>query len=105
MDAVPPLALRWLHLVSPIFPAGTVVFDLTVGAIGGILISAIYNFLSKFALPSDYFAWFGIKGLPAMHVPAAANFSPGPARSLTAVGTSGAIIVAISGSLRWITLT
>src|SRR5580704_9173305 len=81
MDAILPIAMRWLHLASVIvlvggiFYARMVVGDMTGGfkplaymAIGGILVSGLYNFLSKQHLSANYQMWFGIKVLLALHV-------------------------------------
>ena len=118
MEAVLPIAVRWLHIVSVIvllggvFYARMVVGDLAPGfktvayaAIGGILVSGLYNFLSKTSTPPHYHVWFGIKILFALHVFAATILYRGKKRALTGIVISGAIIVAISGYLRWISLT
>lgn len=117
MEAVLPVAMRWLHIVSVIvllggvFYARVVVGELAAGfrpvayaAIGGILASGIYNFLSKTSIPPNYEVWFGIKVLLALHVFAATILYRGKKRSLTGIVISGALIVAISGYLRWISL-
>jgi hypothetical protein len=77
---------------------------LAYGAIGGILISGTYNFLSKSAFPPHYQMWFGIKILLALHIFAAIILYRGKARTLTGIVISGAIVLAISGWLRWISL-
>jgi hypothetical protein len=81
MDAALPIAMRWVHIASAIvllggmFYARVVVGDLAAGfkpigywAIGGILASGIYNFLSKNSPPPNYQLWLGIKVLLALHV-------------------------------------
>ena len=110
-------ALRWVHLVSVIvllggvFYARAVVGDLAAGfrpvaywAIGGILASGIYNFWSKSTTSVNYRVWLIIKVLLALHVFAAVILYRGKKRSLTGIVISGAIIVAISGYLRWMSL-
>ena len=117
MDAALPIAMRWLHLASAIvllggiFYAWVVVGDLAPGfrpvaytAIGGILVSGIYNFWSKTATSTNYQVWFGIKMLLALHVFATAILYRGKKRLLTGMVVAGALIVAISGYLRWISL-
>ena len=117
MDAALPIAMRWLHIVSVIvllggvFYARVVVGDLAPGfrpvaywAIGGILASGIYNFVSKTAVSTNYQVWFGIKMLLVLHVFATTILYRGKKRLLTGVVIAGTIIVAISGYLRWISL-
>lgn len=118
MDTLLHVSMRWLHLFSVVVLIGGVFYarfaagDLAQGfkpmayaAIGGILISGTYNFLSKQAFPPHYHMWFGIKVLLALDVFAAAVlYRKGKERSLTRVVVWGAAIVAISGYLRWISL-
>lgn len=112
------IAMRWLHITSVIvllggvFYARAVVGDLARGfkpvaytEIGGILVSGLYNFLSKISIPPHYHVWFGIKMLLALHIFASVIVYRGKTRALTGIVISGAIIVAISGYLRWISLT
>ena len=67
MEAVLPIAMRWLHiaavivLLGGIYYARTVAGDLAAGfkpvayvAIGAILASGLYNFLSKSPTSRDY---------------------------------------------------
>ena len=81
MDAILPIALRWLHLASVIVLLGGLFYarfaasdlapgfkPLAYGAIGGILVSGLYIFLSKGHVSSDYQMWFGIKMLLALHI-------------------------------------
>jgi hypothetical protein len=117
VDAILPLAMRWLHLASVIvlvggiFYARVIVGDmaprfkpLAYMAIGGILVSGFYNFLSKGTLPANYQMWFGIKVLLALHVFAVTILYKGKKRLLTGAVISSGVIVAIAGYLRWITL-
>ena len=113
--------MRWLHLSSAIvllggiFYARVVAGDLARGfkpvayaAIGAILASGIYNFLSKTATSRNYQVWFAVKVLLALHVFAAVVFYRETAlekkkmRSLSGMLISGALIVAIADYLRWI---
>jgi hypothetical protein len=118
MDVVLSVAMRWLHLVSivvllgGVFYARAAVGDLApgfrpmaYGAIGGILISGTYNFLSKQVFPPHYHMWFGIKILLVLHIFAATILYRGKTRTLTGIVISGAIVIAISGWLRWLSLT
>ena len=113
-----PIAMRWLHLVSVIvllggvFYARFVIGDLAAGfkpvaygAIGGILVSGVYNYLSKTSYPPHYQVWLGIKILLALHIFAVVLLYRGKTRLLTGVVITGIMIVAISGVLRWISLS
>ncbi|HEY7333850.1 MAG TPA: hypothetical protein VH639_03125 [Bryobacteraceae bacterium] len=120
MEAVLPIAMRWLHITSVVvllggvFYARVVVGEMAASfkpwvyvAIGGILASGIYNFLSKSSTSTNYQLWFVIKVLLALHIFASAILYRGSEgskkkRSLTGIAISGAIIIAISGYLRWI---
>jgi hypothetical protein len=115
LPAALPSAMRWVHIASVIvllggiFYARVVVGDLATGfkpvaywAIGGILVSGIYNFLSKNSPSANYQLWLGIKVLLALHVFAVAILYRGKARSLTGVVISGGLILAIAEYLRWI---
>ena|SRR6185295_1858798 len=122
MDAALPLAMRWLHIASVVILLGGVFYARFVegvmsarfkpwgyAAIGGILVSGTYNFLSKSTFPPHYHAWFGIKVLLALHVfaivvmynPERHKMKP---RLLTGVAISGALILACSAYLRWLGL-
>ncbi len=81
MDAVLSVGMRWLHIASIVVLLGGVFYarfavgDLAKGfkpmaymAIGGILISGTFNFLSKQAFPPHYQMWFGIKILLVLHI-------------------------------------
>ena len=115
MDAALHIAMRWLHIASVITLLGGAFYAWFIGemdlrfkpavytAIGGILVSGMYNFLSKTAYPEHYHMWFGIKVLLALDVMAAvALYKKGREKALTRVVIFGAAIVAISGYLRWI---
>jgi hypothetical protein len=109
--------MRWLHLVSVIVLLGGVLYARVVvgdmvssfkpiayAAIGGILISGLYSFLTKASYPPHYQMWFGIKVLLAFHVFAVVILYKGKRRLLTGAIITGALIVAIAGYLRWISL-
>jgi hypothetical protein len=122
MDAALPLVMRWLHIASVVILLGGVFYARFVegvmsarfkpwgyAAIGGILVSGTYNFLSKSTFPPHYHAWFGIKVLLALHVfaivvmynPERHKMKP---RLLTGVAITGALILACSAYLRWLGL-
>jgi hypothetical protein len=118
MDVLLSVSMRWLHIASVavllggVFYARFAVGDLVNGfkpmayaAIGGILISGTYNFLSKPAFPPHYHMWFGIKILLALHIFAATILYRGKSRALTGIVISGAIVIAISGWLRWLSIS
>jgi hypothetical protein len=117
MEAALPIAIRWLHIVSVVvllggvFYARVVIGDMAAsfkpvayGAIGGILVSGLYNFLSKSTFPPHYQAWFGVKVLLALHIFAVVILYKGKRRLLTGAVISGAATVAIAVYLRWISL-
>jgi hypothetical protein len=117
MDSILPLSMRWLHIVSIVVLLGGIFYarfatgDLAQGfkpmayaAIGGILISGTYNFLSKPAFPPHYHMWFGIKILLVLHIFAATILYRGKTRTLTGIVISGALVIAISAYLRFLSL-
>lgn len=117
MDAALHIGMRWLHLVSVIVLLGGAFYawlqrdldprfkPVVYTAVGGILVSGIYNFLSKPSYPPHYHMWFGIKVLLALDVFAVLIlYKKGKTRSLTHAVIAGAAIVAISGYLRWISM-
>ena len=117
MDAVLSVSMRWLHfasiavLLGGVFYARFMVGDLAkafkpvaYAAIGTILISGTYNLLSKQHTPPHYHMWFGIKILLVLHIFAATILYRGKQRALTGIVISGAIVIAISGWLRWLSL-
>lgn len=118
---------RGVHIVSAISLLGGAFFarkvleghsDLVVRyasafrtAVAGLLLSGIYNLLSKSGVPKGYHAVFGIKFLLALHVFAIAvligNAGVEEAkrmRWLTGVCWSGLAIVVLSAYLRYLTL-
>ena len=117
MDAFLSVGMRWLHfasiavLLGGVFYARFAIGDLAKGfmpmayaAIGGILVSGTYNLLSKPVVPPHYHMWFGIKILLVLHIFAATVLYRGKTRALTGIVISGAIVIAISGWLRWISV-
>ena len=78
-------------------------------AIAGLLLSGLYNLLTKAGLPKGYHAVFGVKFLLALHVFAVAFLLPKAdaakrARSLTGILVSGGLILVLSAYLRYLTL-
>jgi hypothetical protein len=114
MEAALPIVMRWLHLSSVmvllggLFYARFIAGDLAPGfkpvgyvTIGAILASGLYNILSKMSYPPHYLVWFGIKMLLVLHVFAVTVLYRGKRRLLTGAVIAGAVIVAISEVLRW----
>jgi hypothetical protein len=110
-----PLAIliRWIHLFSVMILIGGITYArfyagemapgfkrLAYWIIGAILLSGIYNFLSKHPVSTNYHVWLGIKLLLALHIFAVVIFYRGKQRALTGAVISAAVIVAISGYLR-----
>jgi len=117
MDALLHLGMRWLHIASVVILIGGIFYarfavgdlaqgfkPMAYGAIGGILISGTYNFVSKQAYPPHYHMWFGIKILLVLHIFAATLLYRGKTRALTGIVISGAVVIAISGWLRWLSI-
>ncbi|MCX6619647.1 MAG: hypothetical protein NTY38_00925 [Acidobacteria bacterium] len=122
MDLILGVLMRWLHISSIIVLLGGVVharFGCTapseryrgwaLGAMLGVVVSGLYNFLTKASFPHGYHMWFGIKMLLVMHVFAVAFLlakgAGDPARQQrwrTGVMISGFTIVLLSAVLRWI---
>lgn len=118
MDAALAIVMRWLHIAGAIVLVGGVFYarfaakemslgfkPVAYGAIGAILVSGLYNFLTKNSYPPHYQMWFGIKVLLALDVFAAVIlYRRGKERALTRAVIWGGAIVAIAGYLRWISL-
>lgn len=118
MNAVLPMAMRFLHVASVIVLLGGIFYArFAVGELSSrfkpviytvvvtILISGLYQFMTKASYPATYQMMFGIKVLLALHVFAAAVlYRKGKERALTGVVISGGLIVAISSYLRYISL-
>ena len=119
------IAMRWVHIASMAVLLGGLFYAAgaagTVAgwfrsriywAVAGLLASGTYNFLMKPAYPPGYHMWFGIKMLLVLHIFAVAlllakrNSDPGKhLRWMKGVLASGAVILAISAYLRWISLS
>ena len=126
MDLIGLLS-RWLHIVSALTLLGGVLFARQVlrgtagaelvtrfaktflAAVGGLLLSGLYNLLSKTSVPKGYHMVFGIKFLLALHVFAMAVLIGRPGveaakrhRQMTGIVISGALILALSAYLRFL---
>ena len=119
------LCMRWLHVTSVVLLIGGVYYALRTSrslspafgstiyaAIAGVLISGLYNFFMKPAYPPRYHMWFGIKVLLALHILAAsillvrrAQGTVDQSRRMRGIMISAAVVIAISGYLRWISIT
>ena len=127
--------MRWLHIVSVIAMLGGFLYarfvvapaiasseasermvaqfrPLLYTAIATILISGLYNYLTKPSYPPHYHMVIGIKFLFVLHIFAAAVLYTLPktieakrVRQLTGLVISGLIVVLISAELRWMSLT
>jgi FtsH-binding integral membrane protein len=134
------IAMRWVHIASVVTLLGGFIFarfalapalaslpendrnrlsskvaqsfrGLLYTVIAAILVSGLYNYLSKATRPPGYDMWIGIKFLLVLHVFAvsllyAFQNTDEAKRSRRALGIaiSGLVIVLISGYLRWISL-
>jgi hypothetical protein len=76
-------------------------------AVGGLLLSGIYNYLNKTGMPPAWHAVIGVKFLLVLHVFAVGFLVTGPnnakrSRQLTGIVISGVVIVALSAVLRFL---
>lgn len=122
LAAVLGVFFRWLHIASVVVLIGGVFYARGTGgalsanfrppgyaAMGGIVISGLYNYLTKPFYPPMYHMWISIKLLLVLHVLAVAmlTLKPGAdeakrARWMGGIIVSAAIILLISAYLRWI---
>jgi hypothetical protein len=125
LAAILGVFFRWLHIMSVVVLIGGILYARSIGGklapsfrttiYGGIvalLISGLYNFLTKPSYPPHYHMWFGIKMLLVLHVFAVSILLTVPAateekqrRRMTGIAISATVIIAISAYLRWISLT
>lgn len=125
------ILMRWVHIASAVallggvwharfavYPAGadneTVwrrFAPWLISAVAGLLGSGLYNLVTKPEFPPGYHVWFGVKVLLALHVFAVAFLlarvsasASKRARWMSGVAVSGAVILAISAYLRWISI-
>jgi uncharacterized membrane protein len=140
IGAVLGVFMRWVHIMSAVTILGGFVFarfvvapalasypaaeaatlsnhtvnkfrPILYTAIIAILVSGLYNYLTKPAYPPHYHMVIGIKFLFVLHIFATSvlytipNANEGNRlRRLTWLVISGAIVVVISADLRWMTL-
>ena len=124
MHTVLGVLFRWVHLASVAVLIGGVIYArFFAGSLAPrfrpwiwtatltILVSGIYNLLTKGTFPPDYFIWFGIKILLVLHVfvvglliTTDAIEEPKRLRMMTGIAASGVTIMLISAYLRWISL-
>jgi hypothetical protein len=118
MDAALSLTMRWLHIASVVVLLGGVFYarfavgemaatfrPIALVAIGAILGSGLYNFLSKPHPQPHYQMWFGIKMLLVLHIFAATLvYRPGKQRTLTGIVITGALTLGVAAYLRWLSL-
>ncbi len=125
LAAILSIGMRWVHISSVIVLIGGIFYARTAGVLeaarfrpaahwsmGGILVSGLYNVLSKPHYPSGYWLWFGIKMLLVLHIFSivvlltAGKQVDEAKRNRWMTGTliSAAIVVGISAGLRWISL-
>lgn len=114
---------RWVHVTSAIILLGGVIFAravrhaqlfkeyraLATTAIVALLLSGLYNLLTKANTPKPYHMIFGIKFLLALHVfgvglmSTRANVDETTRhRWLTGVALSGLVVTLLSAYLRWL---
>ncbi len=139
LGAVLAVFMRWLHIASVVALIGGFLYARmavwpaldTLGAsaetfintsvmrfravlwtlLATILISGLYNYLSKSAYPPYYHAVIGVKFLFVLHIFAVTFLYTLPGatlakrrRWLTGLMMSGLIVIAISADLRWLSL-
>jgi hypothetical protein len=140
LGAVLGLLMRWLHITSVITILGGFIYarfavapalaslppidgaafsNRTIGlfrpvlytALAAVLISGLYNYLTKAFYPPHYHAVIGVKFLFVLHVFAASVLYTIPNTNdakrtlrLNWLVISGLVIVAISAYLRWMTM-
>lgn len=117
-------AMRWVHLMSIIVLLGGAYYSVRVGpplgerfrstaltAMALILGSGLFNLLAKTDPPKGYHMWFGIKFLLVLHIFAVTWLAVTPGsddarrqKVMRSAVLSGALVVALSGYLRWLTL-
>ncbi len=133
--------MRWVHIISVIAIVGGFIYarymvapalaslssgdaaavsnrivsnfrPILYSAIGAVLVSGLYNYLTKASYPPHYHMVIGIKFLFVLHVFATSVLYTIPnagegnrMRRLNSLVISGLLIALISADLRWMTLT
>ena len=118
------LFFRWLHIASVVVLIGSVTYawvakeelspkfkPLAWTVMATIIISGLYNFLTKPFYPPGYQMWFGIKMLLVLHIMAAMVLLLGKStddakrsRRMGGIVVSATLIILISAYLRWISM-
>jgi len=116
--------MRWVHVVTVVLLIGGVFYARQAGSgiapafaskiywlVAALVVSGLYNFLTKSSYPPGYHMWFGIKFLIALHplsmlllLTRKSIDDSKRRRWMAHIQYSGAVVIAISGILRWITL-
>lgn len=124
VDALPHVLLRWVHVSSAVILIGGLFYarffagglsekfrPWIFATIFLLIVSGLYNLLTKAAYPPGYHAGFGIKLLLVLHIFAAAllvSLRPADparrARSMTGIVVSAFLVFLISAWLRWISV-
>ena len=124
LHSVLGVLMRWVHITSVVVLIGSAyyvkrtrsafspAFRSTIYlGIAAVVVSGLYNFLTKASYPPHYHMWFGIKMLLALHVLAALAMAATRAssekleRSLRILLISATAVILISNYLRWISLS
>lgn len=76
-------------------------------AIGGVLLSGVYNLMHRAAQTKQFHMLFGIKMLLVLHIFAVAMLASRPdnprrSRQLTGIAISGVVVLIISAAFRWV---
>ena len=116
--------MRWVHVTTVVLLIGGVYYARVAGSklapefaskiyvlTGALFLSGLYNFLTKSSYPPHYHMWFGIKFLLALHVLSMLILLTKKSiedskrrRWMTSILYSGAVVIAVSAVLRWLTL-
>lgn len=105
MAAVSPLASELRTKVDNAMAAA--MRPVMFSAMGGLLISGIYNYMGKKDVPPAWHAVMGVKFLLVLHIFAVGFLATGPnnekrARQLTGIAISGVAVVALAAVLRYL---
>ena len=118
------VSMRWVHIMSVVILIGGIFYARGVGPqiastfaskinwlLTALVISGLYNFLTKSSYPPHYHMWFGIKMLLVLHAISMLVLLTRPsipdekrARWMMHIVYSGSIVIAVSSVLRWLTL-
>lgn len=124
LSMVLSVLMRWVHIITVVTLIGGVFYARLAGGkvapafaskiyalAAALVISGLYNFLTKASYPPHYHMWFGIKMLLVLHVLAMLILltrtdvpESKSLRWMTSILYSGAVVIALSAILRWLTL-